>query len=640
VRSPRIIFSLLFAAGCTDVSLYGKVGQEPQLADKVALTGVLCTDNPATRKFPVKIMFIVDASAQMGEAAPLGEHVLAIEQTLSMYLPIPNVFVGIVRYDTGATQLTSEMSGRVTSGFTRDAAIIDNALINLRATTGARNLPAALSLVRSIITGDTLQADRGPLSRTKYVLVHVTSGSPDPVIPADFCEDFDPRPANCELTYLERSVQDLRDFVLDEGAAEFDFHTISIEQPAVEGAPCDPRMPAAAQCPQGAGLLCVQTGIRVDTGRCVQPCDPNAPICNVLPGQATCVSSALPGGAMLNHCARGETSCFDGIDNDGDGKNIDCSDPEYPYFCNQNTGACENDCRFACRSEDLGVSMTLAGNGRYERIQYSDQVSFARIDFRSTQRLFVMKEMLAYNRNAVAKGLELLADSDADGLSDSEEDGLGLDALAPDSDGDYFNDKLEHILRVLGTDPTRTTTIADCDDPTLDTDGDSLRDCEEKLLGSDKTLFDTDADGFPDHIEFRAGTNVLFADTLDDLDLDGQNNGKELRAHTDVLSNDAKTKNELAYRTRILDLGPTADLRNCYDVRISNITLVNTRDRGFGTGVNDIDVYFGQVPQGDLEAYGLYHVAQVRVQYFPPDRRDPDTPAIDVEDGDFVFFEQ
>lgn len=641
MRGPLAISAIAsLVAGCTDVTLYGKVGQQPELPDKVALTGVLCTDNPAERKFPVKIMFIVDSSAQMGEAAPLGEQVDAIKQTLSMYLPISNVFAGIVRYDSNAKQLTTEMTGRVNTGFTRDAAIIDTALIDLRATTGARNFAAGLSLARSIITGDALQSDRGPLSRTKYVVVHVTSGSPDPPIPVDFCEDFDPRPANCELAYLQQTVQDLRDFVLGTGAAEFDFHTVYIEQPKLEGQPCDPRMPAAGQCLAAPGLLCVQTGNRVDVGRCIQACDPMAPVCTSIPGQDTCVSSTLPTGVMIDHCARGETSCFDGVDNDGDGKNVDCSDPAYPYFCNQNTGACENECRFACRAETLGIALSLTGNGRYERIETSDQISYAKIDFRSTQRLFVMKEFLAFNRNAVPQGLALLPDTDADGLPDVEEDRLGTNPLEADTDGDWFNDKLEHLLTILGTNPIATTTIADCDDPTLDTDGDGLHDCEEKLLGSDKTLFDSDADGFPDGVEFRAGTNILFADTLDDLDLDGHNNGKELRAHTDALSNDSKTKNELAYRTRIVDLGPTSDQRNCYDIRVSNITLVNTRDRGFGPGINDIDVYFGQVPQGALESYGLYHVAQVRVQYLPPDRRIPDTAAIDLEEGDFVFFEQ
>src|SRR5688572_2761194 len=64
VRFPSalgLLSAFTLSSACTDVSLYGKVGQEPELADKVALTGVLCTDNPATRKFPVKILFVVDA---------------------------------------------------------------------------------------------------------------------------------------------------------------------------------------------------------------------------------------------------------------------------------------------------------------------------------------------------------------------------------------------------------------------------------------------------------------------------------------------------------------------------------------------------------------------------------------------------
>ncbi|MCK6546010.1 VWA domain-containing protein [Myxococcota bacterium] len=638
-----LVGSVLGAHGCTDASLYGKVGQEPLLADKVAFTGVLCTDNPATRKFPVKILFIVDASGQMSEAAPLGEHAAAIEQTLSQYLPIANVYAGFIRYDDGATQLIREQNGRVTSGFTRDGALIDQALTNLRNTTGARDLLGALSLARSVITGDAFQADRGPLSRTKYVVVHLTSSSPEPAIPNARCEGvFPTAPANCELAILEKTVDDLRAQVLSLGAAELVFHTVYLEQPIIEGLPCDPRMPAAATCPEAPGLVCLRTGVREDAGRCVQPCDPAAPLCTIYPTRNQCVTAALPDGTNASYCSRGETACFDGVDNDGDGRDLDCSELErFPWNCGT-TGpdGCENECRSACRAEKLGIAMSLAGGGRHQRITSADQLTFSRIDFRSTQRLFVMKELFAFNRNAMPADLELVADSDADGLSDTEEDDLGLDALEPDSDGDYFGDKLEHVLRTLGLDPTRTTTIADCDDPSIDTDGDGLRDCEEKVLGSDRTLFDSDADGFPDAVELRMGTNPIANDTLEDLDLDGVSNGRELRAHTDVLSNDAKTRAELAYRPRITPLGPTQDQRMCYDVRISNVTLVNTRDRGFGPGNNDIDIYFGQVPEGSLESYGVFHVAQVRVQYLPPDRRIPSSPAIDLVDGDFVLFEQ
>lgn len=635
-----LLLPALALTGCTDANLYGKVGQAPNLVDKIGLTGALCTDNPATRQFPVKILFIVDGSGQMRDTAPFGEHVLAMEQSISQYLPIANVFLGVIKYDNDATQLISEQDGRITSGFSRDDAAIDNALVQLRNGGGARDLESAMSLARSIITGDAFQSDLGPLSRTKYVVVHVMSGSPDPPITQNRCDDiFDQRPPVCELAFFEKAVRDLRDQILDLGAAEFVFHSVFLEPPRVQGVACDPRAGGAA-CGGTPGLACVQTGARIDIGRCAQLCNVDADC----PGTAVCATTDLPDGSTVNSCARAELSCFDGVDNDNDGR-VDCADPDYPYLCGGQNN-CDVDCRSFCRAEELGLTMALATGGRYEHFAYADQVNYARIDFRSTQRLFVLKEFLAFNRNAIPTENGFLADSDADGLSDEEEMLLGLDPRSEDTDGDWYNDRLEHLLRTLGLDPTVSTVLPDCDDPTLDTDGDSLRDCEEKLLGTDKTLFDTDADGFPDHIEFRTGTNALFDDNLDDIDLDGVNNGREIRGHTDALSNDAQVRAELSYRYRTTDLGVTDDQRSCYDFRVSNITLVETLDRGFGKGNNIIDVYFGQVPDGALETFGVFHVTQVPVRYLSPESvppegsRDPDTPAVDLQEDDFVSFDQ
>jgi VWA domain-containing protein/thrombospondin type 3 repeat protein len=636
---------------CTDANLYGKVGQEPELANKVALTGVLCTDDPSKRKFPVKIMFIVDGSSQMQEAAPGGEQIEAVQQTLSEYLPIPNVYVSIIRYDSRATSLITDMIGQVTTPFTRDPIKVETAIQNLRnaMSTGERNFPSALSLARSLLTGDAFQADKGPLSRTKYVVVHITSGSPaPPVLPTQCDGVFPTRPPVCEVALLEKQIRDVRDQILSLGAAEFAFHVAYIEEPRIEGPACDPRR-GSVDCTSAPGLTCVQAGKRADTGRCVQVCDPMAPVCTAFPTQPKCVAADLPDGTTINYCARGETQCFDGKDNDRNMRGVDCMDPSYPYDCTMaSAGGCEPACRSACRTEKIGIAMSLAAGGRYTRFPYTDQINFVTIDFRSTQRIFVMKEFFASNRNAVPQGDSLMVDTDADGLTDDQEIAIGTDPLNPDTDGDYFNDRLEHILRTLRLDPIATSSIADCPDPTIDTDGDELRDCEEKLLGSDKTLFDTDADGFPDGLEFRVGTNLLANDALEDLDLDGVNNGLEIKAHTDVLANDAKTRSELAYRSRIKDLGPTTDERTCYDIRISNITLVSQTDpvrmmlmaAGQEAGVNHVDVFFGQVPSGDLGGYGVFHVAQVRLQYFPPNRRDPDAPALDLQDGDFTTFEQ
>ncbi len=631
---------LTTGAACTDFQLYGQVGQEPKLADKLTVAGSLCTDNPATRTFPVRILFLVDGSSRMQEGAPFAEHVLAMQQVVSQNLPNRNVAVGIVRYDDGAQTLISEPVGRITSGFSRDDALISGAMAQLRNGAGARDLLAGLSLTRSIITGDAFQAEKGPLSRTKYAVVHVTSGSPDPAINAARCQDiFNPLPANCGVAFTERFIRDLRDEVLDLGASELSFHTIHLESSALEGLPCDPRQGNADCTGPAMGLTCVASGLRADVGRCVELCDPANPVCIADPLRGACATVTLPDQTMVSACSRGETACFDGVDNDGDGQDVDCADPNYPVTCNGQNN-CEQDCRYQCQAARMGLAMSLATGGVYERFSSADQLSLARLDLRSTQRLFVLKEFIVFNRHARATESGLVPDSDADGLDDATELRLGLSPTLADTDGDFLNDKVEHLLSTLGLDPLVPNVLADCDDPTIDYDGDSLTDCEEKLLGSDASLFDTDSDGFPDHIEFIAGTNVLAADSLDDLDFDGANNGKELRLHTDALSNDAKVRAELAYRYTVTPSGVTTDQRSCYDLRVSNVTLLDTLDRGFGPGINDVDIYFGQVPEGDLARPGIFHVAQVRVQYLPPDTRIPDTPVIDLQESDFVLFEQ
>jgi hypothetical protein len=619
--------------GCSDSNLIGRLGQEPRLPNKLALAGVLCTDDPVTRRFPVKIMFVVDSSSTMREAAPSGEHVAAVQDIINNNLPIPNVEVAIIRYDDRPESLIQVPLDLGSTGFSRDDALVDAALTQLRNGAGGRDTESAFSLARSIITGDAFQAERGTLARTKYVMVHVTSGSPAPAILPERCEDrVDLADEVCEVAILEEIVREIRDTVLDQGAAEFNFHTAFVQPAIVEGAPCDPMTPA---CP--GGLACVQIGGNRLTGRCIEPCVDDTQ-CVLDPIRNTCATLDLGDGTQLDYCARDELACFDGIDNDGDGQDRDCSDPTYPYDCRGENG-CEEACRSSCRTDQLGVRLSLVTAGQTLRFRTADEISLGDIDFRSTQERFVLKEFIVSNRNAIPTENGLVVDSDGDGLSDVEEDELGLDALAIDTDGDFYNDRLEQLFKPLGFDPLVIDTVPTCVDPSIDRDGDGLNDCEEDLLSTDPTLFDSDADGFPDFLEFQAGTNATFRDGLDDIDLDGQTNGQEILNHTDALSNDGRVRAELAYRYRTLDLGPTGDRRQCYDVRISNITLLETRDQGFGPGFNNVDVFFGQVPQNDREGLALFKATTIRLQYIEPDFRDPDTPILELREEDFIFVE-
>ena len=60
------------------------------------------------------------------------------------------------------------------------------------------------------------------------------------------------------------------------------------------------------------------------------------------------------------------------------------------------------------------------------------------------------------------------ADGDGDGLSDTQEEGIGTDVTNPDTDGDGLTDGDEVAQ---GSDPL------DPDDPGADGDGDGLTDC-------------------------------------------------------------------------------------------------------------------------------------------------------------------
>src|ERR1043166_5518217 len=55
------VVAALDVTSCTDATLYDPV-DVPSQADKVAFTGNVCTDNPAERSFPLRVVFVMDDS--------------------------------------------------------------------------------------------------------------------------------------------------------------------------------------------------------------------------------------------------------------------------------------------------------------------------------------------------------------------------------------------------------------------------------------------------------------------------------------------------------------------------------------------------------------------------------------------------
>ena len=138
----------------------------------------------------------------------------------------------------------------------------------------------------------------------------------------------------------------------------------------------------------------------------------------------------------------------------------------------------------------------------------------------------------AYNQTQAALAGQL--DSDGDGLTDTEESGLGTDPFVADTDGDGLLDGEEAEIYlsnplVLDTDTDGLPDAAEVKehqtDPRIpDTDADLLNDGDEIEAKTDPKVADTDQDGVGDGVEVSLGTDPHQQDTDRDLLLDGQEN--------------------------------------------------------------------------------------------------------------------
>jgi hypothetical protein len=125
-------------------------------------------------------------------------------------------------------------------------------------------------------------------------------------------------------------------------------------------------------------------------------------------------------------------------------------------------------------------------------------------------------------------------DTDGDGLTDTEEAGIGSDPLVADTDGDELTEGEE--VETYQTNPL----VADTDDDGLqdgeevkehetdprnpDSDTDLLNDGDEIERTTDPRVVDTDQDGVGDGAEVSQGTDPRQQDTDRDQLLDGQEN--------------------------------------------------------------------------------------------------------------------
>lgn len=267
----------------------------------------------------------------------------------------------------------------------------------------------------------------------------------------------------------------------------------------------------------------------------------------------------------------------------------------------------------------------------------------SRVNYASLQRQLTLKRLIAFNRNVISRDGQQLLDSDGDGVPDDDETARGLDPALRDSDFDQLMDGVELKMGLPAAGADAGTLINGCN-PFLDTDADRLNDCEERVLGTDSCISDTDGDGIPDLVEWHQGLNPLVPEDLDDADRDGRPNVQEVQQHTDAFSADIAYAKERGYGYAIEDIDPTPDGRACYHIDAYNISLMTTLERpspvpGFapiGKGTNDVYLYFQVGRANDPRGTGIGSLFVAPVRYIAPNTRRP-KGVITVTPDDFVL---
>lgn len=249
------------------------------------------------------------------------------------------------------------------------------------------------------------------------------------------------------------------------------------------------------------------------------------------------------------------------------------------------------------------------------------------LNYASLDNALKLKRFLAFNRNVQVRDGRFMADSDGDGVSDDDERAMGLDPTQPDSDQDGLMDGLE--LR-MGLDPLAQDVINGCN-VNLDEDGDRLNTCEERVLGTDPCVGDTDGDALPDLVEALSQTNPLIPEDLQDTDRDGISNVREVEAHGDPLSADLDFHRERGYGYSLVEKEPTPDNRACYRARVENVTLAPTLERPhpvfpgerIAAGTNEVYIYFQVGRDNDPRGAGIGSLFIQELQYSEQTGRTP-----------------
>ncbi len=577
----RRSLALLLLVSCTDTGLQPVPPAPPEvLDDRLAIRGEVCTEPADVTPFPVKLLFLVDQSASLQCTDSRNRRFEALNQVVGALSPLPNVSFGFVGFASWSRKLS----------FTRDRDAIRPFLDPGQGLGPATDYQGALASAVQILERDMVESGPAVRTRSRYVVVFVSDGAPEPRCRPG-CEDD------------ERACADGAD---NDGDGLRDGADPDCEDLGDNSLRPDNLYPVCntdLEIPEDA---------YVDmTGRCPEYNMPRQILQRI--DDLRALETVYSAGDVQLHTVL-LTSPQEVIDSI-------CPNASAAFGYN------------AEQARDLLQAMAARGGGTFRDVNIdADDGSFLDFDFTSLRAAYFVTAFSARNTNARPGAA---TDTDRDGLADAIESEMGLSRLSPDTDEDGYGDHFEVRFARSGFDATEPTVPARPCESAADTDGDGLRDCEEAFLGTEPRLPDTDGDRLLDGDEVRAGTDPSRADAREDPDFDGRTSADELRAGTDPLLDD-RERSVARYALRDRGERPVVDretgdavLRHCYDFEVRDLRLVvshQLRDRGRNRIYLDV---FGE-PHGVAGTRAVVRRACVEALFPGEGRKVPASGEVDL----------
>lgn len=646
---------------CSDVRLEPPdTGVEAGVVDdQLDVTGSFCTSPAESVTYPVKVMFIVDGSGSLQFSDQNRQRVVAVEQTINALLGESGVAFKIIVFNA-AVSVTPAVG--LDPVFTSDLDDITPALDRLAEADTVTDYQGALAVAYSELRRDIAnvhESDPSALGRTKYVVILISDGLPDPKCQIGLGNDFDPNfpPGTCapaaagNINCLCEDLDYLR-CILEAGL-------------------CDD------------GSLC-RTAVDCDGGGCSeQPScgldDDGNPVC-IVEDDTSCYrtenATALFGGlANLGLAAGGDYNQpyqilaeIEQIMQLGETYELGqirvhtglVLDPDADPAVIQIFGD-------PAQAVPLMQQVAAMGDGQYMEFYGGDEIDFLSIDFASIKQQRVVRGFFADNAALRLTEDGPAIDTDFDGLTDLEERTVGTDPLATDTDGDGYGDALEWWRRGFGFDPRDPChpplddsagtglyrDMATCD-PTAapincqrlygayrDDDEDGLNNCEERALGTNVGEPDSDRDSLPDRVEYLAGLDATRWSYDADDDQDGLSNGEEVTWHLNPRIGQSETQARERYRYDRAEVSRTLTGQRCYDFAARHIRLAPTAvsgDLGLGAGYNEVRLFLMEGMADTLASPPLVRVACLRPRYVPPSLKEPPGGSVVLTEADFKYL--